>query len=607
MNPMSRACIRIVGMMVVTALIASQNCVAADNEWRKGAWITVTETDPISLGLGWDSANHIKTSAKCVSGKPYQEASQSSRIYSSAVQDLSEVAKQLDISASVHVGSAIGGSASGSFKLANSDDFSSENVNIVVRAKVVNSPCSLMPVSKGDLLRSEGQVCVALAQIGSDKGAAVSPPPPPAAAADSPVGLTKEALQWLQDTSDPLHVTFRAQCGDGYINARSNGASLDALLTIRNVRQASRRSLEGTLSAEYGPVSASSSVASMFRQTLGSMDATALIVEAGGFGAKGDGKEKDKAQTPQSVSSDPKLVSLEQFTNALAGVHELAARAAANPVSFEIQVLPYEGLGNWPLDRIPPPDNPAAQFERYYFQLVDVQNVAHSIVVADDLKLNTMYWILAPDTPQSVKLMAERIQIDVSTRLLDLKRRWPKCIAKQDVPVKGWFTFSAKTRQTAGSACITEADPVDLVWRAQLPVKKRSFAADLELESLMTHIYWAQVRLTESLRAEQLEPLETARKQCSKLLDRWSAAYEAARRSRIRELNADRWKKYGEALSQAKVDSVVAGIKPSATLADLQALYRSFCYANSYHDYFVPYDRFYINTVVAAPTDRRPD
>src|SRR5437899_3614179 len=89
-----RASVDVGVMLLLMATMVGRHCFAADDEWRKGMWISVTEKDAVSLGVGWDSANHIKTSSKCVTGKVYQEASQVSRIYSSAVQDLSQVAKQ---------------------------------------------------------------------------------------------------------------------------------------------------------------------------------------------------------------------------------------------------------------------------------------------------------------------------------------------------------------------------------------------------------------------------------------------------------------------------------------------------------------------------------
>jgi len=292
----------------------------------------------VSLGWGWNKADHEPIPTICVEFVMGEEPAQTRYMTMSEVTDSYEVMRSLGMSAEASV-KTIGFEAKGKAAFAKSVNLKSDSSTFIMNAEVRNGVRYTAPVPRdvrGGIDESR------MTYRGGLSGQ---------------IRLTPEALR-LAEKSD--RTDFKRMCGTSFVSAIYGGAKLTAVLTT----ETSDRSEKETLSAS---------------------------MSGSGWGARFEANVNSTQSTDQSQSrfelsvfqtggsGDAIPVSKQDL---LGKLNSISQEAYSAPKDFDIAITPYEILSNWPkkglVDRETEFDELASYWGAYNTLYDEIQTILDS-------------------------------------------------------------------------------------------------------------------------------------------------------------------------------------------------------------------------------------
>ncbi|MEM8814399.1 MAG: hypothetical protein AAGE85_01085 [Pseudomonadota bacterium] len=263
----------------------------------------------VSLGWGWNKADHEPIPTICVEFVIGEEPAQTRYMTMSEVTDSYEVMQSLGMSAEASV-KTIGFEAKGKASFAKSVNLKSDTSTFIMNAEVRNGVRYTAPMprdARGDIDTSR------LTYRGGLSGQ---------------IRLTPEALRLATQSN---RTDFKRMCGTSFVSAIYGGAKITAVLTTETSSRTDKESLSAEMSGS-------------------------------GWGARFKGKVSSKTDTGEESSrfemslfqtggsGDAIPVSREDLLRKL---ETISLEASSAPKDFDIAITPYEILSNWPKKGLP--------------------------------------------------------------------------------------------------------------------------------------------------------------------------------------------------------------------------------------------------------------
>lgn len=278
-------------------------------------------SQPLEIGQGWDSQREQPTPGRCIIFSPVQARGQVTSVVIDEIDDASELAETLDISAS---GTAdyLAGSNNISGQFIAKSNVSTINKNFSLHAQVRNGLLSVGPYGRSGPVRFNFP---ALDDPEPEKLTWSERLLHPGLDSDYyQIKLTKEALELLGKKNGQHE--FLRYCGDSYVASISSGAEIHVLISHESLNSESNQHIEAHLKASYGMGSITGDVKSDIDETLAESNLSYRYTQIGG----GDG-----------------ILPI-QKDDLAAKLHALQSEALRAPVFYELSAAAYQGLINWP-------------------------------------------------------------------------------------------------------------------------------------------------------------------------------------------------------------------------------------------------------------------
>ena len=289
----------------------------------------------VSLGWGWDKANHEPIPTICVEFVEAEEPAQTRYMNMKEVSDSYEMMQSMGMSASASV-KTIGIKAEGKASFAKSVEMSSSSSTFVLTAEVQNGVRYAAPMPRdgaGGIDESR------LTQRGGLGGE---------------IRLTRAALA-LADDKDKTE--FKRMCGTSFVSAIYGGARLTAVLTREASNMTEKESMSASMSASGWGAEVKGEVTQAGRRTSSTEGYDLTIFQTGGSGDSIPANQDDLLDKLDTIS-------LQAYTS---------------PKDFSIAITPYELLSNWPSAGLHDPESEFDELASYwgaYNTLYDeIQNI----------------------------------------------------------------------------------------------------------------------------------------------------------------------------------------------------------------------------------------
>lgn len=276
----------------------------------------------VSLGWGWDKANHEPIPTICVEFVEAEEPAQTRYMNMKEVSDSYEMMQSMGMSASASV-KTIGVKAEGKASFAKSVEMSSSSSTFVLTAEVQNGVRYAAPIpydGAGSIKESR------LTQRGG---------------LDGEIRLTRAALA-LADDKDKT--AFKRMCGTSFVSAIYGGARLTAVLTKEASDMTEKESMSASMSASGWGAKIKGKVEANGTRTSSTDGYELTIFQTGGSGDSIPATQKDLLDKLDTIS-------LQAYTS---------------PKDFSIAITPYELLSNWPSAGLRDPESEFDELASYW-------------------------------------------------------------------------------------------------------------------------------------------------------------------------------------------------------------------------------------------------
>ena len=258
----------------------------------------------VSLGWGWDKANHEPIPTICVEFVEAEEPAQTRYMTMKEVSDSYDMMQSMGMSASASV-KTIGFKAKGKASYAKSVSMSASSSTFVLTAEVQNGVRYAAPIPydiRGQIDESR------LTQRGGLEGE---------------IRLTPAALALANDRDK---TAFKRMCGSNFVSAIYGGAQLTAVLTKEAKNMSEKESMSAEMSASGWGSKVKGSVNAEGERTSSTESYELTIFQTGGSGDSIPATQEDLINKLDTIS-------LQAYTS---------------PKDFSIAITPYELLSNWP-------------------------------------------------------------------------------------------------------------------------------------------------------------------------------------------------------------------------------------------------------------------
>ena len=278
----------------------------------------VEAPDVVKLGWGWSQARAEAIPTVCVEFDETQaDNAQESTIKISEVRDSYSLAREMNVSASVSV-KTVAYQGSGKASFAKSSNVSSTAVTYLVSAEVLNAANFAGPRS-----------------------------------GDTAVRLTPEAAELARTNLE----AFQDICGEGYVAARMTGARAYMLASTKTTSRTDRESVRTSVQGSGWGVKVAAAASGSSTSGTENFERQMTFYQQGG-NALIDGAGDITTTIPSAGNSEgddkPTSVTLnvadlpENASEAIARIKKLAQAAALAGKTFEVRVVPYQVLENFP-------------------------------------------------------------------------------------------------------------------------------------------------------------------------------------------------------------------------------------------------------------------
>lgn len=419
--------------------------------------ITYPSEVGITLGNGWDFARGRKTSSNCVDADTATDRGEDKKLTFKRVIDTESMMQALSVSVEAKASSILGGSASASATFSRSVNTSSEAVNILANAVVLQGATYLVPKGLRATLSAlqpmlTGQTAAILSLDTQSTSSAAATPEEISQGISDVLGrspsLTNDAEFFaltttriggvsikLRDAAASLArnnlAEFYRQCGDGFVSSIISGGSIEALYTFTSRDRKLREDFAAAMSGSFPGFSASGSVRTALETYTKNVDLKISFHELGGAG---DALPLSQEELEQKIKTLP-------------------ATALSFPRPFQISVVSYRQLPNFP--------------------------TAAAVGQSEIDKIVTMYWrfdaLMSAINPMLQNEQGYVLEYGVSKTSLQ---------NVQDKISRDRDALRAATQScVSASTCkYPAAVPVsDLEYRSNLPLKKLGFEQDRKL------------------------------------------------------------------------------------------------------------------------------
>ena len=255
----------------------------------------------VDLGWGWNTFHAEPIPTICVKfARGDKFKAQTTTLNFKEINDSFELMEAMDISAEVSV-KTVAYKAKGKAKFAKDVNVSGFSSTFVFEAEVQNDAVYAAPTTKS--LRGKAETATAT----EDEGA---------------VRLTPEAAK-LARTDIEL---FKDVCGNGYVSATMGGAKLTAVVDIETSSRSEREKMKAEVSGSGWGVKVKAAMGSEEGSETASFKREISFYQTGG--------------RDQDLPTDEKKI--------MERVNDLAKQASEAEKLFQIVVMPYELLENWP-------------------------------------------------------------------------------------------------------------------------------------------------------------------------------------------------------------------------------------------------------------------
>jgi len=276
----------------------------------------------VSLGWGWNKADHEPIPTICVEFVIGEEPAQTRYMTMSEVTDSYEVMRSLGMSAEASV-KTIGFEAKGKAAFAKSVNLKSDSSTFIMNAEVRNGVRYTAPVPRD-------------ARGGIDESRMTY-----RGGLSGQIRLTPEALR-LAEKKD--RTDFKRMCGTSFVSAIYGGAKLTAVLTTETSSRSEKETMSASMSGSGWGARFEANVNASESEESANSRFELSVFQTGGSG------------DAIPVSKDDLLRKL----------NSISEEASAAPKDFDIAITPYEIVSNWPKKGLPDRETEFEELASYW-------------------------------------------------------------------------------------------------------------------------------------------------------------------------------------------------------------------------------------------------
>ncbi len=358
---------------VLAAITAALSCNECGWAQQTEPAATLTLEFPIdsppSLGDGWGITENRRKLQSCVSFTKKTLNYQDKRARVMVSEDYESLARALEVSISAKYNGAVSNfSANAGF--VNNSKFSAHSLNVAVFAEVTQGPEYAAPL-----------------EVDAKAGGVI--------AASKKVTLLPDFAKMAETDI----VGFRRQCGDGFISTIKSGARINGVLTFRDVT----REESQTITAAVGGGGSAGSFSAAFKSVMQKYDdAKRFNVDYLGLG----GADDTIPLTKEAL---------------LLAVEKLPEKTKVAPRPFEMVMMRYDELPNWPPITVPRTLSDMEILARAYWQMRTLYLYTQEALTEDP-------WLLTLDAKRPALI---DFQVELSRQLEELKTKINGCLVQE--------------------------------------------------------------------------------------------------------------------------------------------------------------------------------
>lgn len=378
-------------IIVIASLVASCNGSAfAQAPQLQGLMVDFPESNPVDLGIGWNSRVSDKVSRVCIDFVRNESGYQDRRLAFEVITDNQSLANALKVSVAAKFKAITGAGGSAAVDFARKTKLSSASTNIAVLAEVFESPIYVAPTP----IKTPVTVPITNSTGGKVDLTAFY--------AGNAVSL-KNDLRALAG-SNPAE--FYRQCGDSFVAVIHRGAKLVGNISFSETSREERESLDVAASGGAAMWSVQGNLSSSMEKFGTSNRLNINFAQFGGTGG---------------------ILPLNR-ENFMKAIEQLPEASKQAPKPFAMIVQRYDSLPSWPS-------------KIGSTELSDLEVLANAAWQLDSLLMyidETLYragWLLKFDTKRSD---VEKVYDRVLSERIDIRADAKKCIMSGDCNRKKW-------------------------------------------------------------------------------------------------------------------------------------------------------------------------
>jgi hypothetical protein len=392
----------------------------------QSAWETFSAypESGVQLGNGWDSFRGSKTLANCVIAKSTDDSGQKREIHYTEVSDISSLLTAFSVSVGAKVGGITGASGSAAASFSRTIKIDTTKLNIAADIRIVEGASYLVPVGvpSSDASGSGAQT--------GDMGSIPS------------IRLTEAAVRLARE--DPIN--FRSQCGDVFVSTIRKESGIQGLFTVNTRTYNEKLELGGKIDAAGGPFGGGADLKQRMERLDQASQISVQYYQLGG-------------------ASLPVATNQKEFQELVYRIGEAANSANASP--FEVGLMPYQRLSNFPNGATEDATKLADMADEYY-RLYSLDSQIDAILTGDDYAFDKKV------TRGTVASVQDAIKVDMAL----LKKALQNC---SNSPSTCMYPPTASTN--------------DYEFRMAMPVHKTSVKSWNDLQTFQQNLKTAEAHL----------------------------------------------------------------------------------------------------------------
>lgn len=283
---------------------------AAQDQRMNGLLVEFPESNPVDLGIGWNSRISDKVPRVCIDFVKAERGYQDKRLQFEVVTDHQSLATALKISVSAKFRSVAGGGGSASVDFARQTKLSSTATNMAVLAEVYQSPIYVSP--------KVGQTATDVPSVAAKDGTVDLS----SLYAGNAVSLKSD----MRSLAAKNPAEFYRQCGDSFVAVIHQGARLVGNIVFSDTSREERESIEASASGGAAMWSVQGNLSHSMERFNSSNRLSVNFAQFGGSGGT------------FPLNREGLLKAIEQLPD--------ASKAAPKPFSMIVQR--YDSLPSWP-------------------------------------------------------------------------------------------------------------------------------------------------------------------------------------------------------------------------------------------------------------------